>query len=373
MFRKRWMARVEVAELRARMPEVQRVAQAAGFRLEFVGAHHCGESEETILYADRGAQDRAQALCLQLDLNQPWGGGGQAVLVWGRARGEVVQAAGWLRSLELICDEVPPLEGTLSPAALYDFGLRQVGHAFQPATQVVLSAALASADPELREAAARVIGILRLDTALPELAAALEREEHADNRAVFQDAFGCLVGDAPEVRWLPGDFEAVCAQVMGGMPEQVVMRVDQPGASAWGGEPPRRAFELRACPALGGVTLEVFTCPTGIREALPPGVPEEERSLPVKLSCDPRYSAERYAAFAAALADEAADPSALLLAADEAAQRAQTWPLRLLAEHAQRFDPSQQARCEGLLALPQWLPDLPLTPPMLLAGLAALP
>tara|TARA_R110002072_G_scaffold207853_2_gene365350 strand:+ start:27 stop:1124 length:1098 start_codon:yes stop_codon:yes gene_type:complete len=365
------MAKVGADELRERVSELQAAALAEGLRLDLVGTHTCGGSESTLLYANLEAPDRSQALCLQLDLNPPWGGGEQAILVWSRRRAEVIQAAGWLRELDLVRDQVARPEEPLTPAALYDLALRQVGHAFEGTWQSLLSEALSAPDPELREAAARVIGILQLGAALPDVARALEREQHPPNRAVYADLLGCLVGDAIDVRWLKGDFEASCAQVMAEMPEQVALKVEEPGAFAWGGEPPAKGFELRAHPGLG-VALEVFQCPAWLKELLPAGLAEAELSVPARLICDPRYSVERYEAVAAALTG-AADPSELIHAAEDALARAQTWPLRLLAEHSSRLDPSQQAHCEGLRALPQWLPGLDLTPPMLLAGLGAVP
>jgi len=371
MFRKRWMARVGADELRERVTEVQRAALAEGHSLDRVGAHHCGVNEETLLYANREAEDPSESLCLQLDLNQPWGGGGQAILVWSRLRSEVVQAEGWLRELELVWDQAELPEEPLTPGALYDFALRRVGRVFEPEWKSVLDRSLSDEDPELREAAARVIGILHLGTLLPELAQALEVERHPPNRAVYRDAFECLVGDKPDVRWLEGEFEAVCGQVMAALPEQVTLSVVRTGAFAWGGLPPYKSFELRAHPG-PGVALEVFNSPSWLRELLPVGVEEAERSLPAQVICDPRYSAERYAAFATALA-ESTDPSDLIHAVEEALARAQGWSLRLLTEQAPQLGPAAQATCERLLALPQWLPGLDLTPPLLLAGLRANP
>ena len=223
----------------------------------------------------------------------------------------------------------------------------------------------------VREAAARVIGTLQLSTASPELAEALAREEEAPLRALFQEALDCLAGDALDLRWLAEDFEAACASSMADMPEQVVLKVEQPGALAWGGEPPYMGFELRAYPGLPGAALEVHGGPAWLRDALPAGLPESELSLPARLICEPRFSGEAYSALEEAIA-AGAELEPLLTAIDDVLSRTQTWPLRPLAERAQSLAPPHQRRCAEFLALPQWLPGLTLTPPALLAGAQAL-
>lgn len=373
MFRKRWPVIPEDPQrVLAGLERLQGLAHEHGIALEQTGIRTTGASVQA-LYVNQGAWVPQDALCVQADLSPPWADGGW-LMAWSRDRDEVVQVETWLRGLELIHDQVAPPPEPLTAAELYNYSTRLLGRAYHAGAQEVLAAALASSAPELREAAARLVGTLHWTWMLPEAFAARDREERPDLRALFDELIDCLLGEPTGTRWLEGEFAAVCEQVMAAMPERVALTVVKPGVFAWGGETHYRFFELRGFAGVPGVALQVYPAREDLASRLPAGVPLELDALGVAawLICDPRYSPEAYAALDEALGG-GDDPGALLVVIQEALDRSQVWPLRLLAKHLDRLPDPVRAEGSRLLALPQFIePDVALTAPMLQAGRGAL-
>lgn len=374
MFRKRWPMRpMDPQRALAALEPLQGLAHERGIALEQVGVRTTGPGTVQALYVDQGAWAPQDALCVQADLSPRWGEGSW-LMAWSRDRDAVVQVEAWLRGLELIHDQVAPPPEPLTAGGLYDYATRLVGRAYHLGLQEVLARGLASPAPELREAAARLVGTLHWTWMLPEAFAARDREERPDLRALLDELIDCLVGEPPGIRWLKGEFAAVCEEVMAAMPERVALTVVTPGAFAWGGDPHCTFFELRGFAGVPGVALQVYTAQEDVASRLPAGVPQDLEALGVAvwLIRDPRYGPEAYAALDEALGG-GDDPGALLAGIDEALDRNQVWPLRLLARHLDRLPDPVREEGVRLLALPHFIEaDVALTAPMLQAGRGAL-
>jgi hypothetical protein len=370
VFRKRWPVIPEDPQrVLGGLERLQGLAHEHGIALEQTGIRSTGASVQA-LYVNQGAWVPQDALCVQADLSPPWGDGGW-LMAWSRDRDEVVQVEAWLRGLELIHDQVAPPPEPLTAVELYNYSTRLLGRAYHAGAQEVLATALASSAPELREAAARLVGTLHWTWMLPEAFAARDREERPDLRALFDELIDCLLGEPPGIRWLEGEFAAVCEEVKAAMPERVALTVVEPLAFAWGGEADYRFFELRGFVGVPGVALQVYPGREDVASRLPVGVPLEALGVAAWLICDPRYSPEAYAALDEALGGD--DPGTLLVVIQEVLDRTQVWPLRLLAKHLDRLPDPVRAEGGRLLALPQFIePDVALTAPMLQAGRGAL-